>query len=254
MSKLSKMVAAAKRRGRAFVRRGGFGKGFIKPRRGKRNPNNIGGPNTCKVIETLPSQDVNINTPYLFIKAGITGQRAPEIAKQFGLYRIAKIIYTFKPFYDSYTPGLVSNSTVTQYPSTVPTLYWKMCRYGDAPAAFDGDYMRALGARPYRFDDRNVTFSYKPNILYAQDNSGAVTTSSIKITPWLSTDTTPQDQTFTLSTAEHYGNTLFIEGTLVNATPLPVIGRLDIQVVYEFKNPRLEPQSSNAPAIHSVHV
>jgi len=227
-----------KKRSSGGKRRGGMRKRMgMRKRRfgGKRNPNNIGGPNTCKVIETLPTQIVNLNTPYLFIKAGITGPRASAIAKEFGLYRIAKVIYTHRPLWDTYNSSLpgVGNS-----PNSVPTLYWKMNRYGDFPAAFNGDYMRSLGAKPFRLDDKQVKVAYKPNILTAQDNAAGTTTAGIKITPWLSTDDTPQDNLFTISTAEHYGHTLFVEGGGAG-TALGAVCYLDIQVVYEFKNPRL---------------
>lgn len=206
----------------------------------KRNPNNIGGPNTCKVIETLPTQGVNLNTPYLYIKAGITGPRASAIAKEFGLYRIARITYTYRPLFDTYSSSLPGTGNA---PNSVPSLYWKMNRYGDFPAAFNGDYMRSLGAKPRRLDDKNVVFSYKPNILTAQANAAGMTASGVKVTPWLSTDDTPQDNNFTLSTAEHFGHTLIVEGGGAG-TALGACCLLDIQVVYEFKNPRLVQVSS----------
>ena len=116
----------------------------------KRNPNNIGGPNTCKVIETLPTQTIATNTPYLFVKTGITGQRAPEIAKQFGLYRIAKIIFTHKPWYDTFTPGFAAGGGApAQYQTTVPQLYWKMNRYGDAPVGFTAATCSRLVLNPF---------------------------------------------------------------------------------------------------------
>lgn len=210
-------------------------KRMLRKRVSKRNPNNIGGPNTCKVIETVPTQAVNLNTPYLFIKAGITGNRAPTIAKMFGLYRIAKIIYTHRPIFDTYSSSLAGTGNS---PNSVPTLYWKMNRYGDFPAAFNGDYMRSLGARPFRLDDKQVTFSYKPNILTVQQDVAGNTPAGIKVTPWLSTDDTPQDNNFTISTAEHYGHTLFVEGGGAG-TAQGAVCNLDIQIVYEFKNPRL---------------
>jgi len=214
----------------------------MRKRVSKRNPNNIGGPNTCKVIETIPSEAIDVNTPYLFVKAGITGQRAPAIAKEFGLYRIASISFTHRPLYDTFPTG---GTGAGNYASQVPTLYWKLNRYGDAPAAFAGDYMRALGAKPVRLDDKNVSFSYKPNVLVVQDNGpGLPTPASIKMTPWLSTDDRPQDTSFTLSTAEHYGHLLFVEAAAAGSANGPVCN-LDIQIVYEFKNPRLVP-SANA--------
>lgn len=228
------MVRMLRKRG-GIRRRRGLRKRMMRKRISKRNPNNVvGGPNTCKVIETLPNQGVNLNTPYLFLKNGITGVRAPAIAKQFGLYRIAKITFTHRPAYDTYAPSTGSGN----FPVQVPTLYWKMNRYGDIPAGFNGDYMRALGAKPFRLDDKNVVVSYKPNTLIAQDNTANISTSSIKITPWLSTDDTPQDNNFTLSTALHYGHSLFVEAAGAGNAQAQVCS-LDITVVYEFKNPRV---------------
>lgn len=206
----------------------------------KRNPNSIGGPNTCKVIETIPAQTVNMNTPYIFLKGGITGARASAIAKEFGLYRIASIRWTHRPLFDTYSSSLPGTGNS---PNSVPTLYWKMNRYGDIPAAFNGDYMRSLGAKPFRLDDKNVVVTYKPNILNSQQNFAGPSQASIKITPWLSTDDTPGDQNFTLSTALHYGHSLFIEGGAAG-TALGTACVLDCQVVYEFKNPRSVASSS----------
>lgn len=219
--------------------------------RSKRNPNNIGGPNTCKVIETLPTIPIAVNTPYLISKLGITGLRAPEIAKQFGLYRIASLKFVHKPIFDTYaqTAAIAPASNIVL---SVPNLYWKMNRYGDFPANFDGDYMRALGARANRLDDKNVRVGYKPNILTDQGNSVGSSSAGIKMTPWLSTDDTPNDNNFTLSTAKHYGHTLFVEASLVNTSTTPNVCSLDIEVVYEFKNPRVVRQSSTSPAAQGL--
>jgi len=235
-----------KRRGGLRGKRMGMRKRFG----GKRNPNNIGGPNTCKVIESIPQQPVNLNTPYIFVKAGITGARASAIAKEFGLYRIARIIFTHRPLFDTYSSSLAGAGNS---PNSVPTLYWKMNRYGDVPAGFTGDYMRQLGAKPFRLDDKQVKFSYKPNTLQVQQNLANSTPSSIKITPWLSTDDTPQDANFTLSTAEHYGHSLFVEGGGAG-TATGAVCNLDIQVVYEFKNPRSVVASQSAPPALTISV
>lgn len=216
----------------------------------KRNPNNIGGPNTCMVPETIPVMGINLNTPYLFIKGGITGTRASAIAKEFGLYRIAKVVYTFKPLFDTYSSSLPGTGSA---PNSVPTLYWKMNRYGDFPAAFNGDYMRSLGAKPNRLDDKIVTIAYKPNTLTVQGNAAGNTAASIKTTPWLSTDDTPQDNNFTLSTANHYGHTLFVEGGGAGSAN-GVVCTLDIKIFYEFKNPRVVATSSNAPTAELIKV
>lgn len=202
----------------------------------KRGSNNVvGGPNTCKVIETIPAQVVNLNSPYILLKGGITGARASAIAKEFGLYRIVSLKYTFRPLFDTYSSSLPGTGNS---PNSVPNLYWKMNRYGDIPAGFTGDYMRSLGAKPNRLDDKNVMVRFKPNTLYQQQNTLGPSSASIKITPWLSTDDTPADNAFTLSTAVHYGMSLFVEGGGAG-TGQGAVAVYDLQIVYEFKNPRL---------------
>lgn len=207
-----------------------------------RNSNNVvGGPNTCKVIETVPSQVVDLNTPYEYVKTGITGSRASAIARNFGLYRIAQVIWTYRPIFDTYSSSLPGTGNS---PNALPYLYWKMNRFGDSPAAWNGDYMRSLGAKPIRFDDKSVVVRYKPNTLQTQANGIGSTAASIKMTPWLSTDDTPQDNAFTLSTAEHFGHTLYIEGGGAG-TAVGAVASLDIKIIYEFKNPR---QLSGTPS------
>lgn len=224
--------------GKGKQRKGRKGqKGKRKGRRNsKRNPNNIGGPNTAKVIEVLPSISLPLNTPIWITKAGITGTRAPTIAQTFGLYRIARIEYTIRPIYDTYIAG---STGAGNFANQVPTMYWNLNRYGDYPVGFNGDYMRALGSKAYRCDDKLIKFSYKPNTLVVQNDTAANTPASIKMTPWLSTDDTPQDNAFTLSTAQHYGHTMFFEASGAG-TATGTVANMDIRVVYEFKNPRVK--------------
>lgn len=188
-----------------------------------------------KEVEIVPTVPVNLNTPYLQIKAGITGSRASQLAKLFGEYRIKRIIYTFRPLFDTYSSSLPGTGNS---PNSVPTLYWRMNRYGDTPAAFNGDYMRAMGATPHRLDDKQYSYSYAPNIIQSQQNVAAATTATIKVSPWLSTDDLVQDNNFNLSTAEHFGHSLFIEGGGAGTTQ-GTVALMDVKVIYEFRNPRL---------------
>jgi len=192
----------------------------------------------------MPTQTVNLNSPYLQIKLGITGARASQMAELFGEYRIKKITYTFRPWYDTFTPGIATggNNAVS-----VPTLYWRLNRYGDTPAAFNGNYMRAMGASPHRLDDKQVSFSYAPNVIQSQQNAAGASTATIKVSPWLSTDDLVNDNNFTLSTAEHFGHTLFIDAA-ANGNTQGQAAYMDVKVVYEFRNPRLI-RSTSVPAI-----
>lgn len=200
---------------------------FVKPSRSL--------PNSSKIVETLSAVPVNLNTPYIFTKAGITGQRAPIEAQLYGLYRIAHIKYTIRPLFDTYSSSLPGTGNS---PNSIPTLYWKINRYGDSPAVFDGNYMRAQGSKPLRLDDKQIVIKYKPNMLMvAKDNAGQ-DASQVKITPWLSTDERPQDNVFNISTAEHYGHLMFIEGGGAGNAEGPV-ATMDVEVVYEFKQTRV---------------
>jgi len=221
-------------------RRGGLRKRVMRKRMVKRNTNFVGGPNTAKVTETYNLGNIVSNNPYLFIKAGITpGNRAATTAPNFGLYRIARITFTLRPFYDTYTPNLgqAGGGQIGNQPTAVPYLYWKINRYGDAPAGFGAQYLRDQGSKPIRLDDKIVTWSYRPNILVADALAGAAVSGQVKMTPWLSTDIAPQDAAFALSTTDHYGHLLYVEGAAAGNAQ-PVIGQLEAKVVYEFKNPR----------------
>lgn len=204
----------------------------VRRRRAVRNPNTLGGPNTCKIVETLPTQTILANTPYIVSVGGITGARAQAVAQQFGLYRIAKIMYKFKPAYDTFNSAIAGGNG----PATVPTLYWKMNRYADAPAYFTSSDLKTLGSKPIRFDDKQVSVAYRPNILTGivsgGDNSG-----SVKMTPWLNTDQAPDTSNFVISDTEHYGHFHLVECAM-NGTGSTAVGSFDVTIIYEFKNPR----------------
>jgi len=193
----------------------------------------------------MPAQVVLLNTPYLQIKGGITGDRASAFAKLFGEYRIKKVMYSFRPWYDTFTPGIATggNNAVQ-----VPTLYWRLNRYGDTPAAFNGNYMRAMGSKALRLDDKIVSFSYAPNVIQSQQNVAAAGQATIKVSPWLSTDDLVNDQGFNISTAEHFGHSLFIEAA-ANGVGNAQAATMDVKVIYEFRNPRLVtvPQATRHP-------
>jgi len=188
-----------------------------------------------KEVEVVPTQVVNLNTPYLQIKSGITGARASQMAQLFGEYRIKKITYTFRPWFDTFSSGI---ATTGNNAVAVPTLYWRLNRYGDTPPAFNGDYMRAMGAKPIRLDDKLLSYSYSPNVIQSQQNVAGASTATIKVSPWLSTDDLVLDNNFTLSTAEHFGHSLFIEAAAAGSGNGQA-AYMDVKVVYEFRNPRL---------------
>jgi len=215
----------------------------------KYNSNRIGGPQTARVTQTIPTRTVLANQPNVITIGGIVGDRALAHAPEYALYRIAKVVFRFKPNFDTYTsnPAAVGGAG----PVSVPTLYWKMNRFADAPAAFNSDDLRSLGAKPIRFDDKQVTVAYKPNILMAQATAGSVS-GTVKMTPWLNTDTAPGTPNFAPSTTEHYGH-LFIIECATNGNGATPVGTFDATIYYEFKNPRVAwGESALPPAVSNL--
>lgn len=209
-----------------------------RPRRTTRKPyrkstNTIGGPQTAMVVQTLPTLTINANQGYVVSVAGIVGDRAQAHAPEYALYKIAKVVYRYKPWFDTFQ----STTSGGNGPASVPTLYWKMNRMADAPAAFSVDDLQSLGAKPIRFDDKQVMHSYRPNVLNASASGGSVS-GSVKMTPWLNTDLAPDTSTFSPSTTEHYGH-FFLVNAVMNGSGATPIGSLDVTIYYEFKNPRV---------------
>ena len=224
---------------------GGRRIGAVRRRYGRRriplkyNAKRVGGPNTCRISQTLPTIALNANTPYIFSVGGITGDRVRAVCEQFALYRIAKIEFKHKPYYDTFTPGqLTTVNSPANILTTVPRLYWKMNRFADAPAAWAAQDLKDMGAKPIRFDDKTYTLTYKPNILLANESGGSVS-GSLKMTPWLNTDDAADTANFAPSTTTHYGHFLYIEADAQSGQTDPGVGSLDVTIYYEFKNPRV---------------
>lgn len=246
------MKRSTKRSGVPARRRKAGYRGAVRriPRAPRRYGSNnvVGGPNTCKIVETLPTVAILANQGYQFDIPGITGARPLAVAEQFALYRLAKVVLRFKPNFDTFTsnPAAVGGAG----PVTVPTLYWKMNRFADAPAGFTSDDLRALGAKPLRFDDKQITVSYRPNILL--DNaSGGSHSGQVKMTPWLNTDSVPDAPGFNPSTTNHYGHFYLVECS-VNGNGATPVGTVEATLIYEFKNPRVHWSSEHSSA--TVHV
>lgn len=205
----------------------------------KYNPKRVGGPNTCRISQTLPTVTVNANTPYRISVGGITGDRVKAVCEQFALYRIAKVVFKYKPLYDTYAPSAPAGTPSANFIGTVPNLYWKMNRFADNPPAWALEDLKDMGAKPFRLDDKPVTISYKPNILLSSESGGS-DSGQIKMTPWLNTDDSSETQAFNPSTTEHYGHFYYVECGQVNDSTELVAATLDVTIYYEFKNPRVE--------------
>lgn len=106
--------------------------------------------------------------------------RAVSIAQGYQFFRITRITLTFKPMLDTFS---------TTGTGTVPQFYYMLDKSGSMPAAPTVDYLRQMGARPRRFDDKNVVVSWRPSVLdlSSTDPAGA-SAAHYRISPWLSTN------------------------------------------------------------------
>jgi len=216
------------------------------PRRRKaaipRVPNNIRElerTNYARVSETAVlqgpggSQILNTNTIYSVVSAlnKATTARAQLVAREFQEFRITKVVFRFKPLFDTFLAGASTSGTAA------PQLYMYVNRDGDVSG--DSTAMIRMGINPISLaKDGNKTMTWKPSVVYPSDTGLA---SIIKTSPWLNC----QNQNngtgggFTPNATEHYG--LVFNARLLDATgaaPTDVaVGTAEIETFYEFRRP-----------------
>jgi len=195
----------------------------------------------CSEIEALTytpvggaaTQILKTNTIYSVVsslaKAGTV--RAQQIAKQFQEFRITKVIFRFKPLFDTFVAGASYGGGAT------PQLYMYVNRDGDVSG--DSTAMIRMGINPVSLaKDGNKTMSWKPSVVYPSETGQA---SIIKVSPWLNTqnENNTSGSGFDVNATQHYG--LVFNARLLDATgsaPADVsVGTAEIETFYEFRRP-----------------
>lgn len=198
---------------------------------------------SCK--ETHEFALLDSNTAYLDYQSSLARcERATAIAKGFQEYRITKVEYHFVPLVDTYLPG--------QYP--VPQLYTKVDKTGALGDLISVTQIVQAGAKPRRFDDKNVVVTFKPSVLqYARDASnGTNAWSAVRISPWLSTNHNNTTGTaWTASSIDHLGIVWVVDCKA--PTGQPNIQYTVREVIhYQFRKPNiLAFTSGGTPAIQA---
>lgn len=150
---------------------------------------------TCS--ETDPSAYAT-NTAYRLSPMALadSSQRVLDIAKGYQQYRLKKITCVFKPKFDTFAAG-GGNS--------VPEFHYLIDKLNTFPVGTNLQAMRDAGAKPIRFDDRNITISWRPSVLtetFGQANPA----SQYKLSPWLSVNANAGTANpFAYSDVDHYG-------------------------------------------------
>lgn len=155
--------------------------------------------------------------------------RASTVAQGYQFYRIKKIAFTFQPLLDTFTAG-----GTTQ----VPYLHWVINKTGNTFPGLNKDWFLANGAKPIRFDDKNVTIAYAPAAMIDTIEAGVVGAQNQpnmpKVSPWLTTNRDAYAGVWNPSQASHAGHHLLVTS---EGSADPMTFRVQATVEFQFKKP-----------------
>lgn len=211
----------------------------------RRLPANV--PEWASHSEVKTFEEVTTNTMYGPNCIGLDQfPRAVNIAKNYQEYRITKVKVTFKPQFDTFAVTTNSANAIR-----VPNLFYMIDKTQAIPLNATLATLKAMGAKPHRFDDKNIVVQWSPGVQLSA-NTGALVAALTKplISPWLNTNATP-DATWTPSTVDHAGIFHYLE-----AGGLPGDGTyeydVDVECQFQFRKPLLVVPSSAPPALSWV--
>lgn len=185
-----------------------------------------------KVLQN--SYPIAANTMYSLENFALTNStRASTVAQGYQFYRIKMVKVIFTAYADTFpanTSGQVG----------VPQLFAMIDKAGAISPTASLNDLKKMGAKPRRFDDKNIVYQFAPAILLNSNeiSGGAVTNvfaGAYKVSPWLPTNQNSGSQTnaFAVNSVDHRGLRFFIQAQNYNAT----CGELSIEIEYEFKKP-----------------
>lgn len=191
----------------------------------------------------------NTNQSYVLYNASLAlTSRARLVAQAYQEYRIRRVSLVWKAGPDTFN---ISGAAATS--TSVPQLYYLVDRKMAVPSAFDFVTLQQSGALPKRFDDKNVKATFAPAVLQSSiSDPGALTTAlaASNISPWLPTNSTPQDNTNNVSDVDHTGIVWYVRQSATGGFPS---GRttydVDIMFDIEFRKPRLTIARSPLPPV-----
>jgi len=158
--------------------------------------------------------------------------RARDIAKGYQYYRIKRVTLVVKPTQDTFQQG--GNS--------IPYLYYMIDRVKQFQAGFNAAQLKAMGAKPRRVDEKNVTFSFTPSVLTETFDATLSSNTAVqyKIAPWLPCKDTSQLGVWNPNTTDHMGIVWRIEQEFTTGSATAYIVERHIEI--EFKKPAVQNQ------------
>lgn len=161
--------------------------------------------------------------------ADLVYDRAQAVANAFQEFCIKSVKLRFQPAADTFTPASGN---------TIPQIYFMVDKSNAVPTNVTLNNLLDMGVKPVRFDNYNITRSWKPTVLTADmTNPAAVVASQPRTSPWLSTNANSGNPgaAWLPSAVDHQGALAFI--TRLNpATPVTPI-HVDVEVVFAFRKP-----------------
>lgn len=158
-------------------------------------------------------------------------QRVLDIAKGYQMFRLKKITCVFKPKFDTFAAG-GGNS--------VPEFHYIIDKLNSFSAGTNLQALRDCGAKPIRFDDRNIVVSWRPSVL-TQTFGQANPASQYKLSPWLSVNANAGTANpFAYSSIDHFGLAWQVN-VLASAGYADL--QLEITLDWEFKKPLTQPSA-----------
>lgn len=169
--------------------------------------------------------------------------RAVTVGQAYQFYRIKMIEFKFLPKLDTYVAGGAGGATL-------PQLLYMIDKSGAIPTSFNAGNLLQMGAKPIRFDDKNITVKWRPSVLtdvaFNQGGAaGASAPSQYKISPWLATN---QNSTSAAAWAPSLVNHLGIHW-VVETSGANSLYDLIVTAHFEFKKPLVQVQEGQAAAV-----
>lgn len=156
--------------------------------------------------------------------------RSQQVAECFQEFRVKYIKLTFRPSCDTFA-----------YPGNgpIPQLYYMVNKAAAITTSTTLQTLLDMGARPKRFDDKNIVVAWKPTALTGGDQfppASGLEASLIKTTPWISTNLYAQNPgaAWAPSNVQHYGLCFIV------TRPNPTVAtnyNVDVEIVFQFRKP-----------------
>lgn len=216
------------------------------PRRA-RLPTNV--PEQASLSASLKIQDGETNQMYGSSLVQMSSfDRAVQVAAAYQEYRITNVRWTFKPHFDTF---LGDTNATTSY--KVPQFYHMIDKAQAIPLNATLATLRSMGAKPRRFDDKNLIVAYAPSVQgVVWDGGIAATPARPAISPWLNTNAAP-DAAWVPSSVDH-GSLFYVLDT---QGALPGDGQyeygIELECQFEFRKP-LIPVRAGGPEAKTYSV